>query len=86
MTRKRKHPLILTSNLTSSPRYYVTRAWKATEQSPDQPERYLVEVTGEKFDVTDQIEAIIKQRREADDAQRRLHVSQGRSGKSRGRK
>ena len=59
-----KHPLILTSTLTNPPRYYVTRAWKYRALNPDCTHAQ-VEVTGQKFDVTDQIEAIIKERRES---------------------
>ena len=56
-----KHPLILTSSLTIPPRYYVTRAWKVREARLDGTHA-RVEVTGQKFDVTEQIETIIKER------------------------
>lgn len=57
-----KLPLILTSDLTKPPRYYVTRHYRLHSRS-DNPDRLTVVVTGEKFDVTDQIEAIIEKAR-----------------------
>ena len=56
-----RHPLILESKLTKEPRYYVSQAWRVRELDNGSG-MTSVEVTGKKYDITDQIEKIVKDR------------------------
>jgi hypothetical protein len=55
----RKPPIIATSTLSKTPRYYVAFAYKARQLKDGQ---MLVEITGQKWDVTEQVEAIVAKR------------------------
>jgi hypothetical protein len=50
-------PMIFESTLTNPPRYYISSAYKRRNE-------HTVEITGKKYDVTEQIEAIISRRME----------------------
>ena len=62
MTANGERPmLILESNLSKQPRYYATRSYRVKRPLP-MGDKALVVVTGKKWDVTDQIEAIVARR------------------------